>query len=135
MITVSSTAGDDLWWKLKLLDATIEVPPRRSGIDFDGQSLLFMQRQNSSSVTHLSKDVNEVLTDLIRVQWRIKEMLPQFLSRLLGRYEKYIIRLADVVQSYAFLRIAFKPRLVLLAGKGLVVLVGSLSVRIGTTGE
>jgi len=133
VITVSSTAGDGLWWKLKLLDS-IDIPMRKGGIDFDGQSLLLMQRRNLSSVSHLSKDTNDVLTDLIRVQWRIKEMLPQTLSSLLGRYEKYVISFAGVVQSYAVLRIAFKPRWVLLVAKGLAALVGCLSLRVGEKG-
>jgi hypothetical protein len=125
VITVSPSSGEDLWLKLKLLDP-IEIPStNRRGIDIDGQSLLPVPRTNSNSATHLSKDVNEVLTDLIRVQWRIKEMLPKFLSALLERYEKHVMVLAEVVQRSAVLRVVFKPRWLLFVGKGLALLVCS----------
>lgn len=124
VITASpSSSGEDLWLKLKLADLVQAVPLRGRGVDIDGTSLLMMARTNSNSVTHLSGDVNEVLTDLIRVQWRIKQMLPKFLGKMMKKYERHIIVFADLVQRHRILRVAFKPRWFFLVGKGLVLLV------------
>jgi len=123
VITVSASSAEDLWLKLKLFDP-VEIPHgRMRRVDTDVTSLLLMTRTNSTSVEHLSKDVNEVLTDLIRVQWKIQKMVPGYLRDLLERYEPHVIHLADVVQSSAILRIAFKPRWIVLMGKSLALLV------------
>jgi hypothetical protein len=50
-------------------------------------------------------------------------MVPGYLRDLLERYERHVIPLADVVQRYAILRIAFKPRWIVLMGKSLALLV------------
>ncbi|KAF8542042.1 cora-like Mg2+ transporter protein-domain-containing protein [Trichophaea hybrida] len=121
VITASPASAEELWLKIKLFDP-VEIPRRRMGVETDTASLVMMARSSSTSISHLSKDVNEVLTDLIRVQWRIKQMVPAYLTHLLVRYERHVIRLADVVQTYAILRIAFKPRWIVLMGKSLALL-------------
>jgi hypothetical protein len=122
VITVSSSAGEDLWLKLKLFNPVDVAVPRRS-LELDGMSLLLVTRTNSNSVVQLSKHVNTRITDLIRVQWHIKGMVPGYLKYLLEKYEEHVIRLATWVQSYAVLRVAFKPRWIIIMGKSLALLV------------
>ncbi|CCX30075.1 Similar to hypothetical protein ACLA_018460 [Aspergillus clavatus NRRL 1]; acc. no. XP_001268568 [Pyronema omphalodes CBS 100304] len=121
VITVSSSSGEDLWLKLKLFNPVDVAVPRRS-LELDGMSLLLVTRTNSNSVVQLSKHVNTRITDLIRLQWHIKGMVPGYLKYLFEKYEEHVIRLATWVQSYAVLRVAFKPRWIIIMGKSLALL-------------